>query len=366
MSRWPKRSEYRLPTEGRYEQIADALRHEIRTTRRPGERLASENVLAKQYGVGVNTLRQALAVLVQEGWLERRRGSGTYVCEPSAQANRHIGILIELDISHPGCSHFWLRSTQSLRQLLRDCGRQVRLYVGHAVPGAPPPRGSTCPEFLQAVERDEIEGLVALSGAYHASWGQVLRKRNVPMVGDAGALTCRVIVDYPAMVAAGLAHLDDAGCERIAVLGWGLSSQALSEVFAARGLRHRPAWTPLVTHPHAHGAGYAEVRALWNAHGEKPDGLLICDELLLQNAVAAVTSLSVRVPGDLALVTHAIRGSALFVPVPVTKMAYDPDVFADLAGRQLLACLAGEATETTRTVLPFQWETNQADLELSA
>lgn len=44
-----------------------------------GERIAPEVVLAQEYGVSRVTVRQALAELVKDDLLERKRGSGTYV-----------------------------------------------------------------------------------------------------------------------------------------------------------------------------------------------------------------------------------------------------------------------------------------------
>ncbi|MEZ5477943.1 MAG: GntR family transcriptional regulator [Thiolinea sp.] len=46
-----------------------------------GERLPTEAELARQLEVAVGTLRKALAALEQDGILERRQGSGTYVAE---------------------------------------------------------------------------------------------------------------------------------------------------------------------------------------------------------------------------------------------------------------------------------------------
>lgn len=45
----------------------------------PGEALPAENALAGGYGVSVGTMRKALQQLVDEGLLERRHGSGTFV-----------------------------------------------------------------------------------------------------------------------------------------------------------------------------------------------------------------------------------------------------------------------------------------------
>lgn len=44
-----------------------------------GGLLPSENVLAEKYQVSRNTLRQALAILEQDGYIQKRRGKGTYI-----------------------------------------------------------------------------------------------------------------------------------------------------------------------------------------------------------------------------------------------------------------------------------------------
>ena len=46
-----------------------------------GQRIASENSMAAVNGIGRPTVRQATEQLVQEGLLQRRKGSGTYVAE---------------------------------------------------------------------------------------------------------------------------------------------------------------------------------------------------------------------------------------------------------------------------------------------
>lgn len=45
----------------------------------PGQMIPSETSLADAYGVALGTLRQALAVLVEEGILKRQQGRGTFV-----------------------------------------------------------------------------------------------------------------------------------------------------------------------------------------------------------------------------------------------------------------------------------------------
>lgn len=63
-----------------YQQISELLYREIAAGHwRPGERLPTEAELSKSLQVAVGTLRKALTQLEEEGWLERKQGSGTYV-----------------------------------------------------------------------------------------------------------------------------------------------------------------------------------------------------------------------------------------------------------------------------------------------
>jgi GntR family transcriptional regulator len=51
----------------------------------PGQRIPSETSLCTQFGLSRYPIRQALAELVQEGWLLRLRGKGTFVSTPRVQ-----------------------------------------------------------------------------------------------------------------------------------------------------------------------------------------------------------------------------------------------------------------------------------------
>jgi GntR family transcriptional regulator len=63
-----------------YHQLADALTEQIRSgTYPPGSVIPSENGMARHYGIGRPTVRQAMDILVRKGLVERKRGSGTFV-----------------------------------------------------------------------------------------------------------------------------------------------------------------------------------------------------------------------------------------------------------------------------------------------
>ncbi|MDN0195257.1 PLP-dependent aminotransferase family protein [Streptomyces sp. S.PNR 29] len=70
--------------------LTDALREAVRTGRlAPGTRLPSSRSLAADLGIARNTVADAYAELVAEGWLTARQGSGTRVAElPVAAPSR--------------------------------------------------------------------------------------------------------------------------------------------------------------------------------------------------------------------------------------------------------------------------------------
>ncbi len=68
----------------RYHQIAQTLRERIATSGQgPGERLDNQRSLAREFGVTLMTLRQALDLLERDGLIARRHGLGTFVARPA-------------------------------------------------------------------------------------------------------------------------------------------------------------------------------------------------------------------------------------------------------------------------------------------
>lgn len=96
-----------------YRQLALRIRDHIdRGEIAVSERIPSENALAREYGIGRPTVRQATDLLVREGILQRRRGSGTFVLPPTRRidlfslagtsaALRELGQAVEMSLLGP-------------------------------------------------------------------------------------------------------------------------------------------------------------------------------------------------------------------------------------------------------------------------
>ena len=72
-----------------YQRIQLAIRKRIEAGQlRPGDPVSSERDLARLHQVSLMTARHALAFLEQEGFVERRRGVGTFVAAPKIHFNK--------------------------------------------------------------------------------------------------------------------------------------------------------------------------------------------------------------------------------------------------------------------------------------
>jgi GntR family transcriptional regulator len=91
----------RRNTQAIYVQIAESLAQQIRSgDLQIGDRLPPERQLAEELGVSRMTVRQALALLEEQGLIERLPGVGSFVCKPKIE--QPVDVLI-------GFSHNLLR-----------------------------------------------------------------------------------------------------------------------------------------------------------------------------------------------------------------------------------------------------------------
>ena len=169
--------------------LTDGLREAVRGGRlAPGTRLPSSRSLAADLGVARNTVADAYADLVAEGWLTARQGSGTRVAEravpvPAAAARRPR--------SHRGPAYDFVPGTPDLASFpraewLRAYRRALAAAPNDAL-GYGDPRGRT--ELRTALAgylarargvRADPEHILVCSGFVHGLMllGTVLRRRG--------------------------------------------------------------------------------------------------------------------------------------------------------------------------------------------
>ncbi|MEU2053482.1 PLP-dependent aminotransferase family protein [Streptomyces bungoensis] len=173
--------------------LTDALRDAVRTGRlAPGTRLPSSRALAADLGIARNTVAEAYADLVAEGWLTARQGSGTRVAEravppPAAAAPRRRapgGPTYSLVAGIPDLASFpraeWLKAA---RRALAGAPFQA---LGYGDPRGRPELRAALAGYLARARgvRTDPEAIVVTAGFSHALriLGTVLRARGVRTV----------------------------------------------------------------------------------------------------------------------------------------------------------------------------------------
>ncbi|MFE5555239.1 GntR family transcriptional regulator [Streptomyces sp. NPDC056544] len=92
-----------MPEQPPYLRIADVLRQRIAEhVWTAGDRLPSRSQIAEECGVGENVVRRAQELLISQGVLEGRAGSGTYVAAP----RRRVRVVRSSAREQPGGSPF--------------------------------------------------------------------------------------------------------------------------------------------------------------------------------------------------------------------------------------------------------------------
>ncbi|MBM4143377.1 MAG: GntR family transcriptional regulator [Lentisphaerae bacterium] len=333
------------------ERTAEKLRERIRSGYKPGDCLPALRELCETMGVSLNTLRAAQALLAREGLVDIQHGEGVFVRAPSQSLR--IGVLSELNLLKPLCAYHRNLADETL-QVLRERGMTPHLFCGTVQPGQSPEE-STCPEFWEAAGHHRLDGAIILNFPAIEHWLLRIRDMTLPVVAD---FTPYAVHHADVrMVEVGLQALARHGARRIAALT--TSAMDVKSLFEQTvldlGLATDPRWFLGELEPALPGAGWEQFRQLWRASAEKPDGILILNDLLFSSAAQAIRELRIDVPGQLRVVTHAQREAELPpAPFPHTRIEFDPRDFA-LAFVDLLELrLAGKPPPRTPPRVPYR------------
>lgn len=146
-----------------YIRIHDAIKKEIDGgIWEIGQRLPSERDLADDYEVSRMTLRQAITLLVEEGILERRVGSGTYVASRRVQEK--------------------MRGTTSFTEIVRSQGKS--------------PSSQVVSYQRKPANETEIQQLQLKPSDYVVRMERVRYADNVPLVFEVASIPEKLIREF--------------------------------------------------------------------------------------------------------------------------------------------------------------------------
>ncbi len=168
-----------------YMQIAEDIKRNISGRKfAPGTLLPTEFELAEQYGVSRPTLRNALAYLEKEGYIQRKKFTGTIV-SPDALRQKYqrldLGFFTRLDLTQPdaytslfSAGPWWI--SHVLREGVRK-GYFVRFF-----PWQYPAAGEVPYDLEEVLFRKGVDAFVISSPMYLTGLLDTIRENRVPHV----------------------------------------------------------------------------------------------------------------------------------------------------------------------------------------
>lgn len=361
---WVKSCYTNCMSSSKYVQIVRQLRDELGKLE-PGARFESENQLAVRFGVSRPTAARSLRELQDEGLVERRIGSGTFVLGPGGTAGVAIPVTIGLILAGLGATEVWDPIARHITTAASTLG--VSVVVG--------------PEHNP---RDEVSAVTAqaewmlergISGVLFAPLENVAdRERENQAIcalftsaGIPVVLLDRDIVEFPGRSNNDVVGMDDVRAG--AMVGDHLTERGLHPALFLSRPNH-PATTDLRSAGcrWALARGGATVPNTWHVSGDPTDHewvaatlskhsprVVVCaNDRTAALLIQTLARLGRRVPQDVAVVGFDDVVYSRLLPVALTTVAQPFAQIAEVAVNRLLQRIEQPAMPATELLLAAQ------------
>lgn len=299
----------------------------------PGTRIEPTTELAKKFGVNPETVQIALKKLMERGLLDRRRGVGTFVRK--GIPGRKVAIVFGEENFTILDRTFYNRLMQRLMKRLTEQGWDFRHFIATEAPE----RDATFHELETQIADGEIRAVIEFcSNDLIRGW--LSNQCPVPYS------LCALRADLPDMAARSLRYLYRMGRTR-PVLLLGSEKECTSKEIhkaaeqAAKDAGQDPQKLVFRKADSTQRGGYQETCKLLQ-EGAAFDSLIVFFDSACRGVLYALLEKGIRIPQDVALITHANKGIEIFSHLPLTRMEVDPDTFATELIREITMKMAGE------------------------
>lgn len=296
--------------------------------KKAGERIASEAEYIEKFGVSITTVRQAMRELVKEGWIEKRQGRGTFLLDSSARQQKHIAVVLGVDITSENLSPYNLQIMKETKQSLESLGLATRLYFGN-LPLGTPASGIHCPDFIADVHLGRIQGLICFFTKRESSWINLLKQKRIPFIDFGFRYENWGKVNTRTFIKNALAYFRERGRQHIALLvresltdGYHPLSGPLEELAPEYGIKIERRLLDITANGWERGMGWEHFRDIWYSGSEKPDGLIIGDDMLFSDVQKAISELKIDIPQSLDIVLNTSDAIRIEPQFPVYQWKY--------------------------------------------
>ena len=323
-----------------YQQVAMIFEKKIRNGELPpGSKLPPTSELAKQLGVNPETIQLGLKLLIDQGLISRAPKRGTFVKEKLL--HKTLGLVFPNDFYLDPAGAVFPVIVAKLAQYAAQFGWQSRYFIIDSDEKT----DMAFYELRRAIEANELGAIAEVT--YHNSiiHNYVRTDCRVPRVIFSS-------VDYTQMLECGLDELEKRGCRKVDLLFAYNDEPGKFEAAkenCKKGIekfRKRNPDTEMIIRPrfvHAHrNDGYRYIKEQWNKKIGRPDGLLVASDIVLKGVWYGIMELGIKIPEELALVSHVNKGLRPMMHIPLTALEVDPAEIARISMDAFLARLEGK------------------------
>jgi DNA-binding LacI/PurR family transcriptional regulator len=300
-------------------------------------RLPSEAQFVKRFGVSRPTIGRALKDLQEQGLIDRRRGSGTYIRAEKDRLHDAHSAIPQLGMIVPS-----LRHTEIFESICGELASLARVNDYGFWWGA-----STSPIAESKMTVDEAEALCSrfiergVAGVFFVPFEhqadreaanrritEHLRQAGIPVVlldRDIGAFPNRSAYDLVGIdnFAGGYLlaeHLIKLGARRLAYVMRPLTASTVDARIAGAQSAMR-AYGLESPHPFVHSGDPTDLKFVRSfVHGRRIDAVLCTSDHIAAQLLQSLTRLGIRVPQDLRLVGFDDVRFASLLTIPLTTM----------------------------------------------
>ncbi len=339
-------------TQVKHTGITDVLRREILDgLLGPGDRLPPRSLLVRRFGVSSVTVQRAMASLLRDGFVVSDGRRGTFVASDPPHLCRYGLVFPERPgrMRWPG---YWTALQRVANDLPSTEDHSLVVYYGSPSDG------------LKALSADvlahRVAGLIFPVSPYMFGGTPVLDEPGIPRVAvmpETGGVPVDVRVDLggTAFLERALDRLQAEGCSQIAIITLpGLPRDwfaAWEAGLARRQLQTRPYWR-LTMALEAAECARDLAHLLMAVPGQRPDGLIIADDNLVEHVEAGLIDSGVHVPRDVHIVAHCNFPYPTPSPLPVHRLGYDMRELLRQATLQIDQMRRGQPPAACVQVLP--------------
>ena len=339
-------------------QVAKVLRYlkdEI-SVKSIGSPLPPVGEIRKALGVSQLSVQRAFDVLETRGRISRQPRKGIFICDHTQSGE--FAIVVRPQLLGPLASPYYALSCNSLVEMTHDRRPKIEARMRFGKPAPSELEYAATLSITQPQVMAKLRGVFSFHPLFDV--GQKLQEHGIPVILLGGSHQPQhgehvVSFDFADAFRQYVKMLITGGCRSVGIIGIaiGRSTKQYIRTLNDMGLETRDEWLLACKtgKDMSIKGGYRQFMRLW-LQPNRPDGLIVLDDIMCRGVLQGCLQLGIDLPGDLQLVSHANKGVEFPYHKSVSRLEFDSTLQARHAVELVIQILEGRDPAPESTLVP--------------